>query len=139
MKLEGLDGVLKNMRNLEEKVQRKHVWGATMAGAKVIERAAKSNAQGINDPSTPSSIAPFIKSRRAGKMAKKAGGAAYRVGVVGGAKGNLRNPPQYWRHVEFGTEDTRAQPFLRPAMNKASEVYSAIANSLSERIKKEIK
>lgn len=93
---------------------------------------------------------------------------AYRVGVAGGAKqyantaenrrkrragkkyetlGDKKNPGGdtfYWRFLEFGTENSKATPFLRPAMQEniqaatnvfVSEYRMAIDKQIAKRAK----
>lgn len=54
------------------------------------------------------------------------------VGVK--TRGSLKAP--YWRHVEFGTAEQPARPFLRPAFEaNKSKLVEAISSRLSKRIK----
>jgi HK97 gp10 family phage protein len=99
--------------------------------ANVIQTAAVSNASRIDDPATAEHIAANIVVRFSNKTFKRTGDILFRVGVLGGARdysayGEIttgrdasKNPggdTWYWRLVEFGTEDTAAQPFMRPAL-----------------------
>lgn len=140
--IKGMDGLLAELAKLPDAVQKKHVWGAALAGAAIIRKKAVANAKAIDKPArdgqVDSKIYPAIKYHRAKRADPGAG--KYRVGVEGGAAGNTRVPPTYWRHVEFGTEDTPARPFLRPALeNSVAEVSQRVADSLWARIKKEVK
>jgi HK97 gp10 family phage protein len=58
----------------------------------------------------------------------------FRVGVMGGAGGrasaeSLSGLPggdtRHWRHLEFGTERTRAQPFMLPALEQNQQKVAA--------------
>lgn len=144
--IQGLDGLLEKLRDLPDKVQKKHVWGAALAGAAVIRKAAVANAKKIDKNvmrrhkgyTIDGQIFKAIKYQAAKRSRVEPGSGMYRVGVQGGASGKTRNPPSYWRHVEFGTEDTPAQPFLRPAMNDNQQaVFDRVAKSLGDRIMKE--
>lgn len=54
------------------------------------------------------------------------------VGVK--TRGSLK--ATYWRHVEFGTADQPARPFLRPAFEaNKSRLVAAITDRISKRIK----
>lgn len=126
----GLDGVLKRMRELAPKLQKKGLDAATRRGANVIKKAAIIGAKQIDDPATAASIAKNIVVRKSTKTSKKVGGSAMRVGVLGGArapatasgevkgkgKGNPGGDTYYWRFHEFGTENIAARPFMRPAL-----------------------
>lgn len=142
--IEGFDELMKNFNEMTDKMQKNYAWAAAKAGAMLIQEAAVDNAKLIDKPKREndkedSQIFPFIKAKRAPKLARSiaGGGAAYRIGVEGGAKGNLRVPPQYWRHVEFGTEKTRPQPFLRPAIaNNVAAATNRVAQTLWDRMEK---
>lgn len=139
--IKGMDGLIDKLKDLPDKVQKKHVWGAALAGAAIIRKKAVANAKKIDRPARDGEedvqIWKYIK-YHAMRKAPEPGSGMYRVGVEGGAKGNTRIPPSYWRHVEFGTEDTKAQPFLRPAMESSlGEVSDRVAKSLWDRIAKE--
>ena len=133
--IEGLEDALKKMDEMTKNVAKKHVKKALRAAAKPVLQSAKDNAKNIDDPDTAANIAKNLVIRP-GKTSDK-NSAKVRIGVKGGGqfwrsnknvqrKGKPResNPhytplPNDTRHfwlVEFGTAKTRAQPFMRPAM-----------------------
>jgi len=156
--IEGLDGVLDAMGKLTDKVQRKIVTAAARKGANVIRDRARSNAARVDDPQTPESIAKNIVTQAMSKR-RVPDGVGMRVGVLGGAKqykknktnerkgrvgesyavgGHKDNPGGdtfYWRFLEFGTADVKAEPFMRPAMEEEkTAAFDAVAASLQQAI-----
>ena len=133
--IEGLEDALKKMDEMAKNVAKKHVKKALRKAAKPILEAAKNNAKNIDDPDTAANIAKNLVIRT-GKTSDK-NSAKVRIGAKGGGqfwrsnqnlqrKGKKRqaNPhytplPNDTRHfwlVEFGTAKTRAQPYMRPAL-----------------------
>lgn len=61
--------------------------------------------------------------------------------IAGAGKGNPGGDTYYWRFVEFGTEKHRAQPFMRPALerniSKATDAFvTEYQKSLDRAIKR---
>jgi HK97 gp10 family phage protein len=159
--LRGLDDALRRMKTLPDKVEKKAAKSAARAGAVIFKNAAIANASKIDDPETPTNISKNISVQYSSKLAKQAGGVAYRVGVLGGASqyantkhnrrkgrvgktfktaGSKANPggdTWYWRFVEFGTSKFGARPFLLPAITQNIDAATdAVANRLSTQIDK---
>lgn len=152
--LKGLDEVLKKMDEMAKNVQKKHVKKALREAAKIVQKSAKNNAKKIDDPDTAADISKNIVIR-AGKTGDK-NSVKMRVGVKDGGKFYRQNKqvqrkgksrqknPHYMflandtRHfwlVEFGTAKTRAQPFLRPALESNLQ---AATEEFADEIKKGI-
>lgn len=133
--IKGLDDVLKKMDELTKNVAKKHVKKALRAAAKPVLQSAKDNAKKIDDPNTSADISKNLVVR-AGKTSDK-NSEKVRIGVKGGGefwrsnknvqrKGKPRQSNPYYtpvendtKHfwlVEFGTAKTKAQPYLRPAL-----------------------
>lgn len=141
-KIEDYSKLIKKFERFTEAVQKKHAWGAARKGAQVVADQAKVNASKVDDPKTPMAIDKFIHVQRASKIAKANKSVAYRIGVRGGSvyENGKRITPTYWRFLELGTEDTRAQPFLVPAIRSSGPAaVKALAESLEKRIDKELK
>lgn len=150
-KIENIDGLVNDLSKFAEKMQKKHAGAAVKRGANLIKEFAVENAKRIDIKDKAgqeeSQIYKYIKARHAPKIGKAKKGIAYRVGVEGEAKTPVksnggqatpRNPPTYWRHVEFGTEDTAAQPFMRPALEShIPEIQNAVIDTLKNRLKTE--
>ena len=65
-KIEGLDEVLRKMRGLSQKLQKKGATAALRKGARVVVKAARANyaALGADDPDTKSNIGKAITNSR---------------------------------------------------------------------------
>lgn len=126
-KIEGLESVLSKMKNVSNDVKYKGGRFALRKAAQVVRNSARSKALLIDDPKSAAEIAKNIVERWSGKRFKQTGDLMFRVGVMGGAGGNkssaaLESLPgkdtRHWRHLEFGTQNTRAQPFMRRSMEE---------------------
>ena len=124
----GLAAVLAKFAAITDDVKRKGGRFALRKAAQLVRDAAVANAARIDDPATAADISKNIVERWNGKLYKSSQGQlmGFRIGVLGGAGGNkpteaFSNLPgkdtRHWRHLEFGTEDTAAQPFLRRALS----------------------
>lgn len=85
----------------------------------------RENSRLVDDPATPRSIPANVVVRYNRRQYEATGNLGFRVGILGGAGGNLPgdafqgNPgldTRYWRHKEFGNSRTQAVPFMRRAM-----------------------
>lgn len=141
-KLEGLDAILKKMRALPVDVRMKGARYAGRKGANLIRESAIKNAAKINDAMTAEEIAKNVAVRFSSRLFKRTGDVGFRVGILGGARpyaqtrenvrkgragkmyktaGDKSNPggdTWYWRFQELGTSKHRAQPFMRPALER---------------------
>ena len=113
---------------------------ALRKAAQVVHAKAVANAKALDDPETAKDTSKNMAIRWSGKHFRRTGELGFRVGVLGGArkytdnkenrrkgraggtyktdgdKGNPGGDTWAWRMVEFGTERTQAQPFMRPAL-----------------------
>lgn len=157
--VEGLEEAMKKLNEMTQNVSKKHVKKALRKAAKPVLEAAKKNAQNINDAGTAADISKNLVIR-AGKAQDK-NSAKVRVGVKGGGefwrthenmqrKGKPRQPnphftpvPNDTRHfwlVEFGTAKTKAQPFMRPALeSNIQNATDTFAESLKADLMGDIK
>ena len=126
----GLDSLLGKLESVKYETKRKGGRAALRRAAQVIRAAAQANAKRIDDPETAADISQNISLRWNGRVFKRTGDLAFRVGVLGGARipkskpkgsdpGGPGGDTRYWAFLEFGTEDTRAQPFMRPALEQS--------------------
>lgn len=152
--VDGLADIERKLKQLPERVGRNATRRALRKGANVIRDAARANAKRVDDPYTKyNQIWKNIVVKGGGRRREKEqGGPFMRVGVLGGARdmraygehfGAGRENPGgdtwYWRLVEFGTSETRAKPFMRPAMEaKAQAAYDATAADMTKQLDKEI-
>jgi HK97 gp10 family phage protein len=138
---DGMTGTMQGVEALEAKLKivkgqprAKSTRFALRKGANVVRDQAKANAQSVDDPTTPTSIAANIVVRNDNRHLRQNGEFKMRVGVLGGAKGHAAasgelkgkgssNPggdTYYWRFLEFGTQHMAARPFMRPAMTQTT-------------------
>lgn len=144
----GLAEIERKLKLLPERVGRNAMRRALRKGANVIRDAARANAKRIDDPETREMIWKNIAVAGGGRRREKqAGGPMMRVGVRGGARPLKRGTDTglpggnttYWRFVELGTSQVRAQPFLTPAgVEKAQAAYDAIAADAIKQLDKEL-
>jgi len=130
--LNGLPELLGKLDALDYDMKRKGGRFALRKAAEVIRNQVIQNALSIDDPSTSERISKNVVTRWSGRTFKKTGNLAFRVGILGGAKGaaeavgevtgqGKENPGGdtfYWRFVEFGTQNSPAHPFVRPAISQ---------------------
>lgn len=153
--------IINRLSTLPEKLQKKAARQAARKAMGIVRKAAVQNAKQIDDPATAEMIWKNITVQEASRSSKRVGGIVMRVGVRGGAKqysntkenvrkrrvgksyktlGDKSNPggdTWYWRFLEFGTSNTRAQSFLRPALAENTQaVTDSVADSISKAIDK---
>jgi HK97 gp10 family phage protein len=147
----GLDSLLGKLESVKYETKRKGGRAALRKAAQVVRAAAEANAKRIDDPKTAAEISKNIAMRWNGRLFKRTGDLGFRVGVLGGARipkskpkgsdpGGPGGDTRYWAFVEFGTEDTRAQPFMRPALEGSTgEVTSTFVAEFEKAIDRAIK
>lgn len=150
--LKGYGNVIKKMRALPVALRGKPGRSALGSAARVVTKAAKENALRIDDPDTGRRIADNIVQRFRTKFFKRTGDLMVSVGVVTERgripKGNPDTGPKgntpHWHLLELGTEQAKAQPFLRPALESSLEssmesVEAVFAQKLEQQIDKLVK
>lgn len=149
--LTGLDGLLGKLEAVKYETKRKGGRAALRRAAQVVRAAAEANAKRIDDPETAANISKNIALRWNGRLFKRTGDLGFRVGVLGGARipkskpkgsdpGGPGGDTRYWAFVEFGTEDAKAQPFMRPALEQSvDQVASTFIGELEKTIDRAIK
>lgn len=128
--LKGVDDLVAKFRTLPQELQRQIVVPAAKEAMDIILKDAISRASAIDDPTTPRDISKNIALIEDTKFFEETGSTKISVGVrkrkgsVGG--GNTF----YWWFVELGTSRSRAQPFLRNALNQNQQaVFSEFLSS----------
>lgn len=130
----GVNELLANLQTLKDTPHSKPGRAAMRAAALVIKEKLIANAKVLDDPETPNKIYENVDVRFNGRLFKRTGDLGFRVGFLGGAKYRGLNPGKkgpggdtwYWRLLEFGTKDTAAHPFVRPALaNNTQEATEA--------------
>lgn len=152
--IEGLESLLKKFEAIDYDIKRKGGRAALRKAANVIVKAAQANAMKIDDPNTAETIYRNITTRWNGRLFKSTGDLGFRIGVAGGAQGfaaasgelkgkGKENPggdTWYWRHIEFGTQNISARPFMRPALaDNVTTAEQAFVNEYTKAIDRAIK
>lgn len=145
--LSGVDSLLKKLASVNHDIKYKGGRSALRKSAKLVENALKVNASKIDDSETGRSIAKNVATRWNGKVFKRTGDLAFRVGILQGAV--LKSSPDlgqgaatpHWRLIEFGTAKMPAQPFARKALADniaaaTNQFISAYEKSLDRAIKR---
>lgn len=126
------------LKQLPQRVARKHLRGSTAKGATVIRNEARilapkdtgemtKDIQVKRERTEGDHVASFSVYVRVGKQSRLAGRAR-----------DVDKDSFYWRFVELGTAKMPAQPFLRPAFEGKKEgAVDAIGQELDKRIQKE--
>jgi len=142
----GLDSLLGKLDSISDDLRRKGGRSALRRAGNVIVDKAKANARRVDDATTGRSIADNIAMRWNGRLFKRTGDLSFRIGVLHGAvlenhPDKAKNAPTpHWRLLEFGTENIRAQPIMRPAAESSiSEVISTFTTEYEMAIDRAIK
>jgi len=122
--LEGAQELLVKLKGVSVDIQTKGGRFALRRAGKIIEEAVIGDAMRINRERSKEAIFRNIKLRFSPKLFQRTGDLGFRIGVLGGAVSRTKNEANpggdtwYWRLLEFGTEKMRAQPFMRPAIER---------------------
>lgn len=141
----GFEEVRKKLAQTPIKLRTKGSRRALGRAAAIVRKAARQNALRVDDAETGRRIADNIGQRVRGGYSRRTGDAMVSIGVLTqhgpipkgnpdtGRKGNT----PHWHLVERGTEKTRAQPFLRPALeSNINAVIDKFAVELDKEIEK---
>lgn len=133
VQVHGLNEVVRRLKTLPDRVQKRIIRNALKKGGEVIAAAATNNAlqrfQGEG----------FLAEHITHKPGRRKKGSELRmIGVEGGAKKN-ETSPFYWRFLEFGTKHIEpAKPFLRPAFDaNRLQVLEAMKGAIERGITRE--
>lgn len=122
--LVGFEEVRRKLAITPVKLRTKGARRALSAAANIVTKAARQNAERVDDPETGRRIRDNIGKRSRSAYSRRTGDSMVSVGVLTekgripkgnpdtGAKGNT----PHWHLIELGTEKARAQSFLRPAL-----------------------
>ena len=129
-KMEGVEELNAKLKGLTQDLKYKGGRFALRKAAQVLTAKAKDNAKSLDDERTAEDIARNITERWNGRLFKATGNIGFRIGVMGGAGGNLSKEKlsglpggdtRYWRYLEFGKEKMRATPFMRPVVDTSGQ------------------
>lgn len=143
-KILGLEDLAFTLRTLSPKLQKKGMKTAARKAMHIVRDAARLGAKNLDDPETSAKIHKNIVTQYDAKLSKKYDAIVYKVGVKGGAASNQHSVDKsmlsggntvHWRWVEFGTSDTPAIPFMRPALsNNIQSVTDKFVSELTQEI-----
>lgn len=126
IKFHGLNGLNRAIQRLPEELKKRAYRSVVSTGARVIAKNAKKrikNDSGILKKSID------IKVPRNNTQVAIIG---TKRGIGGVVNGRQKWAVNYAKNVEFGTANTAARPFLRPAIdNSKAEVLQKMTNGLS--------
>ncbi len=146
------DFLLRDLKSLPAKLQRKAVSKAMRKGASIVRNSAATKAKRFDRSETPLKVWKEIAVRTNARLGRQNGGYALSIGVKGGARrytNNARNrrarrvgqsyegpgKVYYWRFLEFGTQKMKAQPFMRPALSEnVEQVMDVVAAELDTQL-----
>lgn len=146
--LKELDAVLAKMKKLPIELRKKPARSALGSAVGVVRKAAKQNAVKIDDAETGRKIADNIVQRFRSKYYRQTGDIMISVGVATEKgripKGNPDTGPKgntpHWHLIELGTEQARAEPFLRPALTEnLGRVSDVFVQKLGKQLDKLVK
>lgn len=131
-KMDGVDELNAKLKGLTQDMKYKGGRFALRKAAQVLVAKAKENAMSLDDETTAENISKNIIERWNGRLFKATGNIGFRIGVMGGAGGNLSKKrlsglpggdTRYWRYLEFGTEKMRDKhkPFMRPVIDTSGQ------------------
>lgn len=137
VRLTGLAELQRSMKTATKEMRDTAANAGARKAARHVAMEAYKGAQRIDDPESRADISQniwqggtkFPGVKKVGKRFTGSDAVKYRVGVAGGAGGNRKkNDPHFnalpggdtrhWRFWEFGSENTQARPFLRPALQQ---------------------
>lgn len=141
----GLDPLLKKMSGLTPQIRARAGRSALGKAANIVSRAARQNAERVDDPETERKIRNNIGRRFRGRHFKRTGELKISIGVLtergkipkGNPDGGRKGSTPHWHLVELGTERSRAKPFLRPALEEnINPAIDRFATAMSQELDK---
>ncbi|WP_175807746.1 HK97-gp10 family putative phage morphogenesis protein [Burkholderia cenocepacia] len=125
----GLADLQANFAKLAKAQSTKALRRATLAGAKVIRDEARARA--------PKKTGKLKRNIVSSSLRQKESPGVATAGVRVRSKGKEDSPTNafYWRFVELGTQNMKAEPFMRPAFDAAiAQAEGAIRTEIARAI-----
>lgn len=113
--LQGLDSLIAKLSEVTSDMRYRGGRSALRRAANLVRDEAIKSAERIDDPKTAKDISKNIAVRWNGGRYRRSGDLAFQIGVRRGRRAP-GGDTFYWYFVEAGTERSKAQPFLRPAL-----------------------
>lgn len=140
VKVEGLEELVKALKELPIEIQKRPLRSAVSAASKLIADSAISKVP-VDTGNLRKAIYRYRSRSESGN-----GRETFFVGVrkgkkkVNGRTVTTQGEAWYWRFVEFGTKNQRAQPFLRPAFeSNKSEAIEKMKMQLKKAIDNQVR
>lgn len=129
--IEGLGNVLSNIEILADpKRTKKAAVKAARKALTIAKKEAVKNARALDNKDSAEKIWKHITVKT--KKSKNKGELIMSLGFKGGAK-KSNTDVYYWRFLEFGTVNSPAKPFLRPALyNNIDGITTEFVDRLNE-------
>lgn len=133
-KIHGVDALADRLEGIGSDMKRKSGRFALRKAANVVRDKAAANAKRLDDPKSAADISENVAVRWSGRHFKQTGELKFKIGIMGGAGGRAKSDAlsglpggdtRHWRHLEFGTENMAAQPFMRKALPESIEAATA--------------
>lgn len=120
-KLKGAEELSRVFKTLPQELQRQVAVPAAKDAMDIVLKAAKDNADRIDDPSTPNYIPLNIALVEDRQFFNETGSTKISVGVRKTKRGQRGGNSWYWWYQELGTSHFRAQPFMSTALTQNRE------------------
>lgn len=131
-RISGLTELMAKFDQIPDRMQKNILKSAIRAGANTIKDEAKKRIP-VDTGNLKKALKVFDSSPRSDKNLVR-----FNVGFTVGKK--ARNDGYYAKFVEYGTSKTKAQPFLRPALDASKDkILPDIAAKMESRIEEVLK
>lgn len=124
-KLKGADELSRKFRQLPQELQRQIVVPAAKDAMDIVLKDAQDRASRVDDPTTRNYIPKNIALVEDKTFFEETGSTKVSVGVRKRKRGVGGGNTFYWWYTELGTSRSRAQPFMRNALNSNKEAVFA--------------
>lgn len=129
-KLTGADELSAKFKTLTEEMRRKVVTPAARSAMGIVLADAKDRASRIDDPETANFIPKNIALVERKAIGLEVGAVVMSVGVRKRSRGQGGGNTFYWWWVELGTQNSAANPFMRPALaNNREAIFKEFLSS----------
>lgn len=117
-KLTGAEALSAKFKTLPQELQRQIVVPAAIEAMQIVKTDAIDRAYKVDNPKTPATIAKNIDLVEDKAYFEETGSTKVSVGVRKRKRGVGGGNTFWWWWVELGTSRSRAQPFMRNALNQ---------------------
>jgi HK97 gp10 family phage protein len=126
VKVSGLQELRRALEKLPKELQRRSETTALREGMKPVLKSARANAGKAKDTGLlQKSIGLNVRKGSKGVTARVGGRKGFKKTVTRKGRVELADPVRYAHLVEYGTSNTSARPFIRPAVDSNTAAISA--------------